>query len=398
MRRIVLGLPWLVLPCLACGGERDNPFDTAEATSMTTMTAETGDEPECGNGILDPGEECDLGPENSSSAQCSPQCVIATCGDGNLYEGFEECDDGNFANTDDCITGCKLATCGDGFVQDGVEICDDGNDDEADGCTSSCTPGVCGDGVLQAGEQCDDGNDVTSDECPACQLAFCGDGYIQVDVETCDDGNDISTDECTAPLCQPAACGDGFVFEGMEGCDDGNATDGDECTNACSVAVCGDGVVHDGVEACDDGDDDESDGCDSMCIASNHPQCLMPYTTFIDAERNKNAPAGSFCDQEAAWNPGDWAGPGWYRFSDAAGTRMAEMSFGPEKCGSYGTGWLNGEHPYLGEGIVDRQVCFSWKDESCLFQAQVQVLSCVGYYLYQFPNVPECDLRYCGED
>jgi cysteine-rich repeat protein len=397
MRRIILGLPWLVLPCLACSGEPANPFDSAEATTIAADT-DDGAEPECGNGILDAGEQCDLGSENSASGQCSPECIIATCGDGNLYDGFEECDDGNSASSDDCIADCKLATCGDGHVQAGVEMCDDGNDDEADGCTSSCTPGLCGDGVLQEGEQCDDGNMLTSDQCPACQLAFCGDGYLEAGVETCDDGNELNTDACTAPLCEPAACGDGFVYEGTEGCDDGNATDGDMCTNACSIAVCGDGVVYEGVEACDDGDADENDGCDSQCIASNHPQCFEPYTTLSEAERNASAPAGPYCDRQDAANPQDWAGPGWYRFSGAAGTRMSETALGIESCGSYGTGWLNGEHPQLGEGIVDRQVCFSWKDENCPFQAQVQVLTCVDFYLYSFPNVPECDMRYCGED
>jgi cysteine-rich repeat protein len=395
MRRI-LALPSLVLlPCLACRGEPDNPFDSDTAT---TMTAETGDaDPECGNGRLDPDEQCDLGSENAATGQCTPQCNIASCGDGYVYEGFEECDDANSIVSDDCIGDCKSAVCGDGHVQAGVEMCDDGNDDEADGCTNSCTPGLCGDGVLQDGEQCDDGNVVTDDECPACALAYCGDGYIQAGVELCDDGNLDNADACTAPQCEPATCGDGYVFEGMEECDDGNAVDGDPCTNACFTAVCGDGVVHEGVEPCDDGDDDENDGCDSQCIASNHPQCFEPYTTFVEADRNESAGSGSFCDRQDAANPQGWSGPGWYRFSGAAGTQMSENAIGPESCSSYGPGWLNGVHPVLGEGIVDRQVCFTWKDENCFYNTQIQVVSCTEFHLYYLPDAPECDLRYCGE-
>ncbi|KIG17463.1 Microbial collagenase, secreted [Enhygromyxa salina] len=255
-------------------------------TSFTTLppgdgdgdSTETGDgdgdpgdgdgDSSCGDMVVDPGEECDLGPQNSAMGQCTPDCKIAACGDGYLYENFEECDDGNSSNADDCVTGCKIATCGDGFVHDGVEICDDGNDDNADGCTTECVEGSCGDGILQAGEQCDDGNDVTSDECPACQLAFCGDGYVQAGVEECDDGNDLSNDACLATFCTPNVCGDGFIYEGMETCDDANLDDDDACPSSCEPAFCGDGFTWAGMEECDDGNDVEDDICTSECISN----------------------------------------------------------------------------------------------------------------------------------
>ena len=223
---------------------------------------------DCGDGVVDPGEECDLAEQNSDAGQCTTSCFIASCGDGLVYEGFEECDDGNSLNTDDCVEGCKVAACGDGFWHMGVEMCDDGNDDETDGCTTSCTPGVCGDGVIQAGEQCDDGNADTSDDCPACQLAFCGDGYIQAGVEICDDGNTESGDGCIYPLCTPAECGDGVVWAGMEECDDGNESDLDECPS-CQIAFCGDGYVNlAGGEECDDANMVDDDFCMNDCSSN----------------------------------------------------------------------------------------------------------------------------------
>ncbi|WP_244923749.1 DUF4215 domain-containing protein [Enhygromyxa salina] len=231
--------------------------------------AETGsDDGECGDGVVQPGEDCDLGSQNSESGQCTPACTIAACGDGYVYEGFEECDDQNASNTDDCVQGCKLATCGDGFTHEGVETCDDGNDDPADGCNSMCLTGECGDGVLQAGEQCDDGNMDTSDGCPACQVAFCGDGYVQAGVEACDDGNDQTNDGCISPMCVPATCGDGYLWEGMEECDDGNLSDADACPNSCVPGFCGDGFKWVGMEECDDGNKIEDDSCDTSCIAA----------------------------------------------------------------------------------------------------------------------------------
>ena len=55
--------------------------------------------PRCGDGNLDPGEECDDG-NNLDGDGCSSQCTIEPyCGDGNLDEG-EECDDGNLIDGD----------------------------------------------------------------------------------------------------------------------------------------------------------------------------------------------------------------------------------------------------------------------------------------------------------
>jgi cysteine-rich repeat protein len=191
-------------------------------------------------------------------------------------------------------------------------------------------------------------------------------------------------------------CGDGIVYQGMEGCDDGNAEDGDQCTNACSVAVCGDGVTQDGVEECDDGNDNENDGCDSQCIASADPQCFLAYNQFSSADRNKNQIGGSvFCDTAIG---NGWLGAGWYRFTGAAGTQMSETSIPTNQCGTHAPGWLNGVHPTLADGIVARQVCFNWSGNSCNWQAQVQVVACPGFYLYNFPNTPVCNLRYCGQN
>ncbi|HEU5061432.1 MAG TPA: lectin-like protein [Kofleriaceae bacterium] len=62
------------------------------------------------------------------------------CGNG-LVEADEECDDGD-RDDDDACTGCRIARCGDGVVRAGVEECDhDGSPDES--CTAACL--VCAD-------------------------------------------------------------------------------------------------------------------------------------------------------------------------------------------------------------------------------------------------------------
>ncbi len=280
---LVLGL----LVPLACTTEPDDggqfaSFTTTMSTSNTgdgdteTDEGEEGDgdgDPtpaSCGDGVIDPGEECDFGEANNDAGACTTACTVAECGDGNLYEGVEDCDDGNAANTDDCTNQCTVAVCGDGYVQEGVEACDDGNDIETDECTSSCVSSLCGDGIIQGSEQCDDGNLTDTDACPStCMLAFCGDGFQQLGVEMCDDGNLETNDGCISPFCVEAFCGDGFIWEGMETCDDNNMEDTDACP-ACAPAFCGDGYTQIGVEECDDADQDDTDFCNSDCTGNGY--------------------------------------------------------------------------------------------------------------------------------
>lgn len=69
----------------------------------------------------------------------------SVCGDGYVdTANFETCDDGNIEDGDACPSTCETATCGDGFVWNGVEECDGGPS-----CNPDCTVSSCGtDGSL----------------------------------------------------------------------------------------------------------------------------------------------------------------------------------------------------------------------------------------------------------
>jgi len=119
--------------------------------------------PSCGNGVKDPGEQCDDGAANgTASSKCDTHCKLK-CGDG-VKDPGEQCDDGvNSGAYGTCNPDCTLAPyCGDG-VKNGNEQCDlgAGNSDSAYGpgtCTKTCNTGpYCGDGRIQTadGEQCD---------------------------------------------------------------------------------------------------------------------------------------------------------------------------------------------------------------------------------------------------
>lgn len=230
--------------CVPYAEECDEGEDNSDAPGGDCRT--TCVEGGCGDGITDPGEECDDGNRINEDG-CSNLCALPVCGDG-ILRGDEECDDGE-RNSDvrpnACRMDCSVASCGDSVVDD-EEECDDGDEDDADECTSVCAAPVCGDGILHVGEECDDGNDVAEDGCSnTCRLPACGDSVIQLG-EECDDGNDDDSDSCTSD-CLRARCGDGtvqfgFLEEAFAGplvtnpygatgyvCDDGGSCEGSSC-------------------------------------------------------------------------------------------------------------------------------------------------------------------------
>jgi cysteine-rich repeat protein len=255
-----------------CGdGMLDPGEDCDDGNAVNTDTClDTCAAASCGDSYVGPGEACDDGNDIDDDG-CGNDCAWIDCGDG-ITQPPEQCDDGNLDNTDSCVNTCVDASCGDGFVHAGVEDCDDANPDDSDACLGTCVAAACGDGILQAGvEQCDDGNLLDTDACVmGCVPAECGDGLVQAGVEACDDANMINTDTCVTG-CVAASCGDGYVGPG-EGCDDANDNDIDDC-DQCVPTSCGDGIVQQG-EACDDGNANNTDACLVTCAL---PSCGDGY-------------------------------------------------------------------------------------------------------------------------
>ena len=113
---------------IACLGER------LEVMAQFITTPPSGT---CGDGVVGADEQCELDGHCGDGNRCltcrcvSSICGLVLCGDGNVDPG-EECDDGNTTDNDSCQN-CKTAMCGDGIVCDGPS-CTSGKDGGPEYC------------------------------------------------------------------------------------------------------------------------------------------------------------------------------------------------------------------------------------------------------------------------
>lgn len=247
--------------------------DPSAVVSMSVVFVESGAIDDivllsvCGDGTVDPGEQCDdgnLDDGDCCSRLCEPSPTGLPCDDGDACTSDDRCD-----AQGRCEGGA--GPCGDGVVDEACgEQCDDGNATAGDCCGATCrfepvgaacagdsevcTDDVC-DGAgacMHADNQspCDDGDACTVED--VCGAGICTRG---TDV-TCDDDNQCTDDACGAD----AGCT--FVNDDTNECDNGDPTDDPD--------MCRDGVCV-GTGGCN-GDDsrcDDSNACtDDLCLES----------------------------------------------------------------------------------------------------------------------------------
>lgn len=97
--------------CSRCASDDQCPADLSCIDGECLKTVDVAYTPNfCGNGILEPGESCDLGTQNSDrpNAACRPDCSRGRCGDSVLDRPLEACDDGNTVPGDGCNSLCQV--------------------------------------------------------------------------------------------------------------------------------------------------------------------------------------------------------------------------------------------------------------------------------------------------
>jgi len=291
----------------------------------------------CGNGIVDPGEACDDGAGNGTTAcGCDLTCQFPAagtdCSDADVCNGDETCDgagtcqagtplvcdDGVSCTIDSCdpILGCQVTPddtiCDDGVACNGAETCDPINDCQAG------TPVNCDDGVTCTFDQCSEptGTCINTPLDPLCNDGLTCNGQEFCDpILDCQAGTPIDCSDgvsCTDDLCaEPAGscsnppndanCDDGAFCTGVETCDAINdcqpgtpvdCNDGVSCTNdSCNEGtdscdnipddvICDDGLTCTGAETCDPIND---------CQAGTPVDCDDAIACTVDS---CNEPAG----------------------------------------------------------------------------------------------------------
>ena len=124
------------------------------------------------------------------------------------------------------------------------------------------------------------------------------------------------------------------------------------------------------------------------------PQHCNNYEILKEASRNRNHGQGQNYDDSLESNV-------WYRMMAPAGTKIPEKYVHLGKCGSYRSGWMNGQHPTEIGAEVQRKVCFNYH---CHWSNMIKVTNCGEYYVYKFPErslgmirASKVGARYCAE-
>ncbi len=225
-------------------------------------------DPGCGNGIVDDGEECDLGDGNDAAAdepgECTTSCewfVVDNCPSdpAKTSPGLCGCGipdintDGD--NAPDCLDACpndanKIAegACGCGNADTDTDA--DGTADCVDGCPqdgAKIDPGICGCGTADTDTDADgtpDCNDGCDDDPAKVAPGVCGCGNADTDTDA--DGTADCLDDCDQdPQKQLVGlCGCGVAdtdsdSDGTPDCNDACATD----QNKLTPGLCGCGVA-----------------------------------------------------------------------------------------------------------------------------------------------------------
>ncbi|KAM5151663.1 uncharacterized protein ACMZJ9_009901 [Mantella aurantiaca] len=241
-----------------------------------------------------------------------------------------------------------------------------------------------------------------------CKEGFAGNGFYCNDIDECQDsfGNNCYPNCVNTIGSYTCNCYPGFQNKDVFGCVDidecadsslNNCDPAAICTNnigsytcTCSYGYYGDGI-HCVVNKCS-----QDLLCNSTedCIKSNGSySCIDPcfnHTILNDTWRSTSNTYdynGYHCDNGLS---------GWFRFKGEYDEQIPEHCIPQNSCGTNIPIWMDGSHPAVSDGIVNRTACSNSYAGCCSEPFNISVRMCPkGIYVYKLQSTPNCDYAYC---
>lgn len=116
---------------------------------------------------------------------------------------------------------------------------------------------------------------------------------------------------------------------------------------------------------------------------------ITDHTRSVDVDSRTTG--SLLCDKNETWVTSS----SWIRFPIINKTRMPEYCPPKYACNTHASGWLNGNHPAVEDGIVQRQVCFHWYSDCCQWWISISIRNCTTFFVYQPSPLPGCWFRFC---
>lgn len=216
----------------------------------------SGAAPSCDDGFDCTTDACD-----AASDACVSSPVHASCDDGLVCDGVEQCAPGAAgADGRGCVDG-TMPSCDDGAACT-MDVCSE----SAGGCTHVGSDALCSDGLYCDGvERCAPGAGADVRGCVAGVSIGCADDGFACTTEACDE----TTMGCTS-MPDSSSCGTGTVCTAASGDPASGCTPGRTCTTA---ADCDDSNVCNGAEACVSG----------ICRAGTNLACADSVSCTTDS-------------------------------------------------------------------------------------------------------------------
>nr|XP_022324268.1 von Willebrand factor D and EGF domain-containing protein-like isoform X2 [Crassostrea virginica] len=123
------------------------------------------------------------------------------------------------------------------------------------------------------------------------------------------------------------------------------------------------------------------------CAPNNHKPIVEPHrSTQFQPEPTDTL----LCDDNLQ--------AGWYAFDNS--DEMPTSCVTQFHCGTHFPLWMQGSHPSVADGIVQRKACSNVYGSSshtcCDFSLDIQVKNCGTFYVYYLQTVPACAMAYCA--